>query len=255
MLLLFSLVYHNESTFVGSTPVSVTGEKANSTTLPCQFEPTDILRIDLWRKKSIFSCQNETCENGRFSKKGACDVTIKNLSYSDAGQYTLKVFYNHAQTVLNQIKERIYHLHIHDKISVQEGGELGDLPSAHQVLYQPSGSKKWEKVWSEGQSDLHNFRTNYTGTYKVLDSEENTLITVTVTESGTESKDEHSNTKEDKTEQLPLWAWIVIGVVLALALALAVVVKKFVIKKCQKTVALSVTYHNPSESINLNPNK
>ncbi|XP_042610744.1 uncharacterized protein LOC109052228 [Cyprinus carpio] len=248
LLLLFCLVYHSETPFVRTTPVSVTGKKGDSAILSCQFEPSDIFRIDLWRQKSIFSCQNETCENGRFSKKG-CDVTIKNLSFSDAGKYTLKVFYNHNQTVLNQ-KQKMYQLHIQDNISVQEGGELGDLPSAHKVLHQPSGSTKWEDVWPKDQSDvnLHNFRTNHTGTYRVLDSEGNILITVTVTESGTESKDKQDDTNKDKTEPLPVWALIliviVIGVVLVLAVIIFIVIKK---PQCLKRDADTVTYRNPSD--------
>ncbi|XP_058609736.1 uncharacterized protein LOC131525801 [Onychostoma macrolepis] len=216
--LLFCLVYHS-------------GGKGDNTTLPCQFEASDIFRIDLWKQKSIFSCQNQTCESGRFLKKeGTCDVIIKNLSFSDAGKYTLKVFYNHTQTVLNQKKERMYQLHIHGSISVQKGEELDDLSHAYLVRYQSSGSTEWKEVWNKVQSDVnhHKFKANDTGTYRVLDSEGNILITVTVTvltESGTESKVKLDKKNEitDDTKQFPVWAWILIGVLAVLAVIFIVI--------------------------------
>ncbi|XP_073678578.1 uncharacterized protein [Garra rufa] len=213
-LLLFYLIHHTETTSVETTPVTVKGEKGDNATLPCQFEARDIFKIDLWRTKKIFSCQNISCESGRFKKEN-CDVVIKNVSFSDAGKYTLRVHYNNDQTVLKE-RTTTYQLHIHDMISLKKGEEQKLdvlLSNTYKVLHQPIESTEWKEVWNRANdSKANDFLANETGTYNVLDFKGNILITVTVTGTGS-SETLNKDDKHNGTNQLPVWAWIVMGLV------------------------------------------
>jgi len=99
--------------FAGTTPVPVTGGKGGDVTLTCESEARDIYALVLSRlSKHILVCEREECksENSRFFKEGSCDVIIKDLIYSDAGKYLLRVYYSNDQTEILQ-----YKLHIHGK--------------------------------------------------------------------------------------------------------------------------------------------
>ncbi len=93
----------------------MTGKKGGNVTLTCEFEANKIFHINLFSEsKDIDVCQTEEC-SGRVFKKAACDVVIRNLSFSDTGKYTLRVYYNNDQTNMAQQKKRMYQLHIHGK--------------------------------------------------------------------------------------------------------------------------------------------
>ncbi len=93
----------------------MSGKKGGNITLTCEFEANKIFHIELFiRSKDIDVCQTEDCSD-RVFKKATCDVVIKNLTFSDAGKYTLRVYYNNDQTNVVQQKDRMYQLHIHGK--------------------------------------------------------------------------------------------------------------------------------------------
>lgn len=106
----------------GTKLVHVTGKKGDSVILPCEFEARQISHYHLssW-SKTIYVCQNEECEseNGRVFKQGNCDVVIKDLSFSDAGKYVLRVNYNNAQSMLERLTLE-YYLHIQGKVQTDQ---------------------------------------------------------------------------------------------------------------------------------------
>ncbi|XP_016300204.1 uncharacterized protein LOC107656776 [Sinocyclocheilus anshuiensis] len=188
-LLLFCLVYHS-----GNTSISVSGKKGGNVTLTCESEADEIVHIELFSEsEEIDVCQDEEC-SGRVFKEGNCDVVIKNLSFNDAGKYILRIYYNNDQSELEP-QIRTYQVHIHDEISVKTGEELKMhvlLSNADKV--ETSSSGEWKEVRSRTdgvQSDRLNendenlifksFASSDAGAYRVLDSEGEILITVTVT--------------------------------------------------------------------------
>ncbi|XP_058609747.1 uncharacterized protein LOC131525806 [Onychostoma macrolepis] len=217
--LLLLLCFANHS---GTTTVSVSGQKGGNTVLICEYKAREISDISLKsRSKNIPVCPTEEC-SGRVFKQRNCDVVIKNLSFSDAGKYFLRVYYINDQAELER-QIRTYQLHIHDEISVKIGEELKLdvlLSNADKVQHQSRRSTEWMKVWSRtdgGQSERLNIRdgnliinpftANDTGTYRALDSEGSVLITVTVTESK-KKLDSTDKDKTDDTEQVPVIYWI-----------------------------------------------
>ncbi|XP_016109337.1 uncharacterized protein [Sinocyclocheilus grahami] len=216
-LLLLCLVYHS-----GITSISVSGEKGGNITLTCEHETNKIVHIELFSEPGeIDVCQDEEC-SGRVFKEGNCDVVIKNLSFSDAGKYILRMYYNNDLTELERLI-RTYQLHIHDEITVKTGEELKMsvlLSNADKV--EKSSSGEWREVWSRTdgvQSDRLNvtdgnlifksFTASDAGTYRVLDSKEKTLITVTITESK-----EKLDTEQHRNWIVPVLVCLVILVVL-----------------------------------------
>ncbi|XP_026087248.1 uncharacterized protein LOC113061955 [Carassius auratus] len=178
----------------GNPFISVSGKKRGSVTLRCEHEDSNIVHIDLITQSEIISvCETEECR-GRVFKEGNCDVVIKNLIFSDAGKYTLRIYYNNDQRELER-QIRTYQLHIHDEISVKTGEELKMsvlVSDADKVKTNSSG--EWKEIWTRDhgvQSDRMNddndgnliiksFLDSDAGTYRVLDTEGETLITVTV---------------------------------------------------------------------------
>ncbi|XP_052389122.1 uncharacterized protein LOC127935358 isoform X2 [Carassius gibelio] len=238
LLLLHCLLYHSGNT---SNPVS--GEKRGNIRLRCEHEDNNIVHIDLFRlSEDIDVCETEECR-GRVFKEGNCDVVIKNLIFSDAGKYTLRIYYNNDQTEL-KLLIRTYQLHSYDEISGKIGKPLKMsvlVSDADKVETNSSG--EWKEVWTRDhgvQSDRMNetdgnliiksFLDRDAGTYRVLDAEGEILITVTIkitassTESDTESLEKHTNTDIDKTKDTGQHKnWIVSVVVCLLILAVIVI--------------------------------
>lgn len=85
----------------------MSGKKRGNIRLRCEHEDDNIVQIELFTPSRVIEvCETEECR-GRVFKEGNCDVVIKNLIFSDAGKYTLRIYYNNDQTELK------YHLHIH----------------------------------------------------------------------------------------------------------------------------------------------
>ncbi|XP_058609889.1 uncharacterized protein LOC131525908 isoform X1 [Onychostoma macrolepis] len=206
LLLLFCIVIYSET-----TSIHVPGKKGGSATLPCEFEDRDIFDVILKSlSKDIPVCKTEEC-NGRVFKIGACDVVIKDLRLSDAGKYILRVFYRNDQAELDR-QTREYHLHIDVEISVKTGEELKlDVLLTNTDKVETNSSGEWREVWNrrdgvldhhltdtDGNLTIKGFTANDTGTYRVLDSDGEILITVTVTGSSTESKEKLNKTDGSK---------------------------------------------------------
>ncbi|XP_059364919.1 uncharacterized protein LOC132103869 [Carassius carassius] len=226
LLLLLGLITYSAQ--FKTSAISVSGEKRGNIRLRCEHEDNNTVITDLFTPSRVISvCETEEC-SGRVFKEGNCDVVIKNLIFSDAGKYTLRIYYNNDQTELK------YQLHIHDEVSVDIGEQLKLdvlLSEADKVQHQSRRSTEWMKVWSRSdgvQSQrisirdrnliISNFTARDTGSYRVLEPSGETLITVTVRES--KEKLEHT----DDTKYDPVVSWIALTVVvLLLALILTAV--------------------------------
>ncbi|XDV33549.1 hypothetical protein PO909_003929 [Leuciscus waleckii] len=259
-LLLFCFISYSGTPPVGTTPVSVTEKKGGNVTLTCESEAREISVVELNRlSENILVCEKEECksENDRVFKEGSCDVVIKDLIYSDAGKYTLNVFYNNDQTEVKRLTLK-YHLHIHDAISVKKGEDLKlDVLLINADKVERNSSEGWTEVWMRGHgvnsdrltvSDetliINEFTVTDTGTYRVLDYEGETLITVSVTESGSGSKGKLDTEDNTHNEQLTAvyWFW---GVGLPVILLVVVGVIVFVVIK--KPKCLNRLYSPPTD--------
>ncbi|KAI2653273.1 Carcinoembryonic antigen-related cell adhesion molecule 1 [Labeo rohita] len=218
---------HRGAPPVGTATIPVSGQKGSNVTLPCQFKARKISDISLnSRSENIPVCQTEEC-SGRVFKQGNCDVIIKDLSFSDAGTYFLRVYYNNDQTKLKQ-QFRTYQLHIYDEISVKTGEEhkLDVLSNANQVVHWAKNKTRWRELWSKSngaQSDqltdsdgtltIKEFTDNDAGTYRVLDNEGEILITVTVRASDTKSNGKRY-TNDDKTDDTQQHSLLVLALIM-----------------------------------------
>ncbi|XP_026088213.1 uncharacterized protein LOC113062518 isoform X2 [Carassius auratus] len=235
LLLMLGLITYSAQFKTSS--ISVSGEKRGNITVRCEHEDNNIDLIDLFTpSKEIEVCETEEC-SGRVFKEGNCDVVIKNLIFSDAGKYTLRIYYNNDQTELK------YQLHIHDEISVKAGEELKMsvlVSDADKVKTNSSG--EWKEVWTRDhgvQSDRMNddndgnliiksFLDSDAGTYRVLDTEGEILITVTVR--GRKSTEKLDDTDEDKTEDTEHHKNWIVSVVVCLVISAVFVIVISVIK-------------------------
>ncbi|XP_056116443.1 uncharacterized protein LOC130092565 [Rhinichthys klamathensis goyatoka] len=250
LLLLFCFIKYRETTIAGNILIHVTGQKGKNATLSCNIDARDIIDVILnSQSKNIPVCEKKNC-SGRLFKEG-CDVVIKDLIFSDAGKYILRVHYNN--TPEPQIRE--YHLQIHDDISVKKGEKVKlDVLLINADKVERNSRSGWTEVWRRGHgvsSDRLNDRdgnltineltANDTGTYRVLDSEGETLITVTVTESRTDSGS--PGERKDGTEPPAVYWFLRVGLPLILLVLLGVIVF-FVIKKPQ---CLNDLYSQPPD--------
>ncbi|XP_026103856.1 uncharacterized protein LOC113075370 [Carassius auratus] len=227
LLLLFCFICHSGTPRAGTKLLHVTGKKGDSVILPCEFGARQISHFYLssW-SKTIYGCENEECEseNGRVFKQGNCDVVIKDLSFSDAGKYVLRIYYNNAQSMLERLTLE-YYLHIQDEISVKMGEELKLdvlLTDTEKVVHQNKMSSEWTVVWErragvrsdrltvrDGNLTINELTVTDEGIYQVLDFDDEILITVTVTGSGTDSKENHTDDKTDDTKQVSALDWMI----------------------------------------------
>ncbi|XP_039521876.1 uncharacterized protein LOC120475263 isoform X2 [Pimephales promelas] len=206
--LLLCFISHSES-----SSKTVSGIKGGIVTLSCGSEDREIVEIRLYSlSKHIPVCEERNC-SGRVCKEGSCDVIINDLIYSDAGKYFIYIYYNNDQReVERQIRK--YHLHIHDEISVKKGEDLKlDVLLTNADKVERNSGSGWTELWRRGHgvsSDglsvseqtliIHEFTDTDSGSYRVLDSNNEALITVTVTESVLDWKGKLSDTEEDKTD-------------------------------------------------------
>ncbi|KAK7124190.1 hypothetical protein R3I94_018524 [Phoxinus phoxinus] len=211
LLPLFCFINYSETPPVGNALVTVTGKKGSNITLLCTFEANEISQVDLIRESDDLEvCKDQKNCSGRIFREGSCDVVIKDLRFGDAGKYILRVHYKKDQEVRREKEERTFQLQILDEISVQKGEDLElDVLLINADKVERSSSSGWTELWTRGHgvsSDrltvsnqtltISNITVNDTVTYRVLDSDNETLITVTVTESGKGSK-EKLDTEDD----------------------------------------------------------
>ncbi|XP_016361782.1 uncharacterized protein LOC107703578 [Sinocyclocheilus anshuiensis] len=198
LLLLFCIIYNS-----GTSTIPVRGRKGGDAILTCEYKAREIsdIRFIRHRKRIHFAvipvCPNEEHKRARararVCKKEACDVVIKDLIFSDAGKYIFRFDYKNALTELE------YQLYIYDEFSVKISEKLKLdvlLSNADKVQHQRRSSTEWKDVWKRGhgvQNDqlndrdgnliINNFTASDAGTYRVLGSEGELLIIVTVEES------------------------------------------------------------------------
>ncbi|KAK7139595.1 hypothetical protein R3I93_016664 [Phoxinus phoxinus] len=220
----------------GSSTEPVSGIKGGTVSLSCGSEDREIVDISLYGVLENIPVCVKNC-SGRVFKEGSCDVVITDLRLRDAGKYFLHVYYNNDQT---EVKRQIlkYHLHIHDEISVQKGEDLElDVLLINADKVERSSSSGWTELWTRGHgvsSDrltdrdetliIHEFTVNDTGVYRVLDSDNEVWITVTVTESILDSKGNLSDTDEDDTDDTEHRHYWMLPVGLTVVLVLMVLV-------------------------------
>lgn len=92
----------------------VKGKKGGNATLPCGYQDKDISdgRFIRYKNTIYFSnipaCLDEEYkhENARVCKRGACDIILKDLNFSDPGIYLLR---------LNPVELKFY-LHVHGNV-------------------------------------------------------------------------------------------------------------------------------------------
>ncbi|KAK2887753.1 hypothetical protein Q8A67_015981 [Cirrhinus molitorella] len=112
-----------------------------------------------------------------------------------------------------------------DQVSVKIGEELKlDVLKTHvnKVVHQNKISTKWMVVWkrrgwvnddgltvSDGNLNINMLTVNDAGIYRVLDFDDEILITVTVTESSRDSKGNHTDDDKTDSELFPVLNWIV----------------------------------------------
>lgn len=99
--------------FAETSPIvsPIEGLKGGNVTLPCEYDGSEIAYMSLiGGSESIGVCQTEEC-SCRVCKIGACDVFIKDLSFRDAGKYTLSVYHHNDQTELEP-HIRMYQLRV-----------------------------------------------------------------------------------------------------------------------------------------------
>lgn len=123
-LIIFCLF--TETPPVGSN--SVTRKKADSFTLSCKVDNNEIIYL-IRQSKHILVCQNEECVNKTENvqgvcKKGACDITIKNLSFRDAGKYILRFSSKNDPKEEKRQEEKTYRLHIHGKAKTEQTSSM-----------------------------------------------------------------------------------------------------------------------------------
>ncbi|XP_016113401.1 uncharacterized protein [Sinocyclocheilus grahami] len=208
-LLLFCIIYHS-----GTSTIPVKGRKGGNAILICEYKASEIsdIRFIRHRKRIHFAvipvCPSEEHKRARarVCKKEACDIVIKDLIFSDAGKYIFRFDYKNALTELE------YQLYIYDEISVKISEKLKLdvlLSNADTVQHHSGTSTKWKDVWKRGhgvQNDqlndrdgnliINNFTASDAGTYRVLGSEGELLITVTVEETP-ESPGSRNGSKSD----------------------------------------------------------
>ncbi|XP_042601142.1 uncharacterized protein LOC109111071 [Cyprinus carpio] len=190
LVLLLNLLKHSVT-----SPTLKVGIKGGDVTLPCHYDGSEIPDIHLIsRSENIPVCQTEEC-SCRVCKKGACDVVIKDLSFSDAGKYILRVYHHNDQTELEP-HIRTYQLCVDDEVSVKIGEELKLdvlLSNADEVQYQSRRSTGWKEIWrrTDGVQReritirdrnliINEFTLRDAGSYRVLDPDGEILITVKV---------------------------------------------------------------------------
>ncbi|XP_048059249.1 uncharacterized protein LOC125275938 isoform X1 [Megalobrama amblycephala] len=252
LLLLLCFINYIESSTVGNILIHVTGQNGENATLQCKIGARDIFNVILYRQADpILKCENDKCEseNRRVFKTGSCDITIKDLRLSDAGKYILRVHYT------DDRRELKYHLEIHDEISVKTGEQLKmDVLLINADKVEKNSSGEWTEVWTRGHgvsSDrltdsnetltIKEFRATDTGTYRVLDSNNETLITVTVTESGTGSV----GGQQGDTEHM-YWFWRV-GLPVILLVLVGVIVFVVIKKRQRLNRGYSQGHQSPEE--------
>ncbi|XP_039546960.1 uncharacterized protein LOC120492779 [Pimephales promelas] len=261
LLLLYFIIYS------GSSSISVSGKKGGIVTLSCGSEDREIVEIRLYSvSKHIPVCEERNC-SGRVFKEGSCDVIINDLIYRDAGKYFTYIYYINDQRELeHQTKE--YLLHIHGEICVKKGEDLklDVLVTKADKVERNSGSG-WTVLWRRGHvvsNDglsvseqtliISNFTANDSGTYRALDSNNEALITVTVTESVTNSKGNLNNTEEaktDDTEHRPVDHWMLpVGLTVVL-LVLPVLIGVVIYRRCHRDHSRvdSTDFRDPDDSL------
>ncbi|XP_051949453.1 uncharacterized protein LOC127620303 [Xyrauchen texanus] len=254
-LSMFSFVAFDEST----REILVIGKKDHNVTLPCNATSNQSFDIHFYnRTKKMNVCQSEEC-NGPVFKSGNCDIVLKNVTFTDAGKYSLKIYLTDSDTVSKVLFDGTYQLQIDDETSVKKGDDLildVVLSNADIVEHQLNTSSEWISVWKRGEDptgrvtdingvlNITGFTDSDAGIYRVLNSNEQILIKINVTENVTASGKESIQDNTTLSTRL-------IGVIVSVLVPVCVVIVIVVIYFCCCKNKYQSTNRSEEDSVNM----
>ncbi|XP_067217610.1 uncharacterized protein [Chanodichthys erythropterus] len=206
----FLLTVFLVSVLPGAASLTLHGEKGGNITLECGLSTIEDSSV-LLKHGSItaYGLQPDNQYMGRVHKSGLCDLVLQDLKTTDAGRYRLYIY--EREHLMSDISLEI---HINDTLTGREGEELvfGDLPRDAESVHHQTDTG-WTEVWKRGKGVLsdcltdndghliiRDFRSSDAGEYRVLNKTGGILITLTVKESGTESKGNLNSTNDDSVD-------------------------------------------------------
>ncbi|KTF89872.1 hypothetical protein cypCar_00022300 [Cyprinus carpio] len=194
----------------GASSLTVTGQKGGNITLPCNSSNReDLYMVLTFGSKTAYGTGQSKYYEHRVHKSGNCNLILQDLKTTDAGKYNFKV-YASGQLLGSYIFDICVNVHVTARVG--EEVMFDDLPrdaESVECLTNTSSIDVWRREQgvltdrltdSDGHLIIKNFTSSDAGTYRVLDSTGGVLVTVTLTEWGTESKDKQDSTRDDKTE-------------------------------------------------------
>ncbi|XP_042632090.1 uncharacterized protein LOC109078864 [Cyprinus carpio] len=222
----------------GASSLTVTGQKGGNITLPCNSSNReDLYMVLTFGSKTAYGTGQSKYYEHRVHKSGNCNLILQDLKTTDAGKYNFKV-YASGQLLGSYIFDICVNVHVTARVG--EEVMFDDLPrdaESVECLTNTSSIDVWRREQgvltdrltdSDGHLIIKNFRSSDAGTYRVLDSTGGVLVTVTLTEWGTESKDKQDSTRDDKTESTKR-VYVCIAVLVLLAL---IAFTLFMIHRC-----------------------
>ncbi|XDV33502.1 hypothetical protein PO909_003898 [Leuciscus waleckii] len=218
---LFSLLVLHLS---GAASLTVHGQKDGSVSLPSNKSIGENLTLRLTcRSKVAYGGQQNEQFKGRVNKSDLCGhyCGLKDVKTTDTGKYTLSIYGNGDPIYTS------FDIHVIVNLTVRKGEELvfDDRPLEAETVERCKGTVCTE-IWrrergvlnerlndSNGRLVIREFNSSDAGIYRVLNSTGGELVTVNVTESGTESEGNDLNSTDDHrtddTEQHSARVWIV----------------------------------------------
>ncbi|XP_052389126.1 uncharacterized protein LOC127935362 [Carassius gibelio] len=189
---------------------SLTGPLGGSITLPCNYsDAEDFSPVLTCGIQTAYGTGQSKYYEHRVLKTGTCDLTLHDLKTTDAGRCHLKGYVND-----QLLRSYIFDISIDVPLTARIGEEVmfDDLPRDAESVKHLSNTSSID-VWRREQGVLTDrlmdkdghliikiFRLRDAGTYRVLNSTGGVLVTVTLTEWSTASKDKQDSTRHDNTK-------------------------------------------------------
>ncbi|XP_051551571.1 uncharacterized protein LOC127439359 [Myxocyprinus asiaticus] len=212
---------------LGGIPEPLSGKEGDNITFPCDSGIIEIYNVIL----KAYGTNQHKEYTGRVSQIGSCTIILTDLRRSDAGLFTL-IVYKTSEMAFN----KIFIVSIKDEFSLKTGENLTLevlLRKTERVVHERIGGAEFTPVWIKGkgvQSDrltesnedliIREFIANDSGTYRALDSDGNTLITVNVTENVTESDQDRQHQDNTTSSTSTEGDGLIVGLTLLLVCVL-----------------------------------